>query len=416
MEKEVLRRILIVDDNPGIHEDFKKILVQTKRRNNIKEILFGKDQADSSIFPDFQIDSAFQGPEALEFVKKSRAVHRPYSLAFVDVRMPPGWNGINTIKYLWEIDPNLQIVICTAYSDYSWAEMFAELKGSENFLVLKKPFDAVEVRQMAVSLTRKWEYKHRIEHKIDNLAAAVREKTEDLRHALELAEDANKLKNAFLGNMSHELRTPLNAIVGFAQLMKEIQPEYCEDILSNAKFLLQMISDIVDMSLLESNSVNFTVEEINIQQLINDTRDIFNPLLKARNIEFSYFIDPSLAHIKNDLIKLKQLFRYYLSNAIKFSEKNSKIELRVLHVDKDHFKIEVMDHGIGIREEDIKKLFIPFQQLDMEMSKKYQGIGLGLALARRIVEFQGGTVGVNSNIGKGSTFFAVLPYQFTKNN
>src|SRR3990167_7959389 len=155
------KRILIVDDNPEVHKDFAKILKPKPKKhlNDIQNLLFDeKSTLEPVIFESLKMDSAFQGVEAVQLVKMACDQNQPYSVAFIDIRMPPGWDGIQTIKKIWEIDPLIQVVICTAHSDYSWEDMFKELEGSENFLILKKPFDKMEARQLVASLAKKWEY------------------------------------------------------------------------------------------------------------------------------------------------------------------------------------------------------------------------------------------------------------------
>jgi diguanylate cyclase (GGDEF)-like protein len=152
------RRILVIDDTPAIHEDFRKILApqvaDTGDLQQLEQTLFGTHQAPH---PSFQIDSAYQGQEALALVKRALANGTPYALAFIDMRMPPGWDGLETIEQLWQVDPNLQIALCTAYSDYSWEAMAERLEFGDQLLILKKPFDSLEIRQMANALTWKWQ-------------------------------------------------------------------------------------------------------------------------------------------------------------------------------------------------------------------------------------------------------------------
>ncbi|MCP1472482.1 diguanylate cyclase (GGDEF)-like protein [Pseudomonas sp. EB276 TE3739] len=152
------RRILVIDDTPAIHEDFRKILApqvaDTGDLQQLEQTLFGTHQAPH---PSFQIDSAYQGQEALALVKRALANGTPYALAFIDMRMPPGWDGLETIEQLWLVDPNLQIALCTAYSDYSWEAMAERLEFGDQLLILKKPFDSLEIRQMANALTWKWQ-------------------------------------------------------------------------------------------------------------------------------------------------------------------------------------------------------------------------------------------------------------------
>jgi PAS domain S-box-containing protein len=156
-EPDPNRRILIVDDNASIHADFRNILCpdnsDEEATEEMEAVLFGSARPREL---SFDLDSAYQGQEALNMVKKALAEKRPYALAFVDVRMPPGWDGIETIAHLWEADPELQVVICTAYADYSWEQIRDKVGHPDSLLVLKKPFDNIEVQQVAHALTRKW--------------------------------------------------------------------------------------------------------------------------------------------------------------------------------------------------------------------------------------------------------------------
>ncbi|HEX3718126.1 MAG TPA: response regulator [Verrucomicrobiae bacterium] len=155
-------RILVIDDNQGIHADFRKILFPDRRGklNDIEKDLFGVPCETAQPLT-FEMDSAFQGEEALARVEAALREGRPYCLAFVDVRMPPGWDGVETVTRLWEVAPELQIVLCTAYSDYSWSQMTARLNYSDRLVVLKKPFDTIEVLQLATAMSTKWRLEQR---------------------------------------------------------------------------------------------------------------------------------------------------------------------------------------------------------------------------------------------------------------
>jgi diguanylate cyclase (GGDEF)-like protein len=190
MSNDNQKRILIIDDNPSIHTDFHKIL-----KSCCDEIVFDEDEAllfnkssqsDSNDKISYIIDSAHQGKEALELVQKSVENGTPYSLAFVDILMPPGWNGIQTIKEMWKVDSHIQTVICSAHSDYSWEDIQNELGTSENFLILKKPFEVIEICQLASALTQKWELRKQVQYQIDNLQHLVEERTKDLEVSLSL--------------------------------------------------------------------------------------------------------------------------------------------------------------------------------------------------------------------------------------
>ncbi|MGC6368934.1 putative bifunctional diguanylate cyclase/phosphodiesterase [Pseudomonas sp. K2I15] len=175
------RRILIVDDTASIHEDFRKILEAdangVQSLDSIEETLFGTAPA---VRQTFLLDSAYQGQEALELVTKALAADTPYALVFIDMRMPPGWDGLETIEQLWAVDPHLQIALCTAYSDYSFEAIEARLKYDDQLLILKKPFDNLEIRQMASALTWKWQLAQDAALKLMGLERTVEERVQEL--------------------------------------------------------------------------------------------------------------------------------------------------------------------------------------------------------------------------------------------
>jgi PAS domain S-box-containing protein len=185
MSKIRNRRILLIDDTPAIHEDFRKILVQVCAEEELKELeesLFGREGAPQPP-PGFELESAYQGEEGVAKLKGALESGSPFALAFVDMRIPPGWDGVETIERLWEVDPRLQVVLCTAYSDYSREEMLGRLEVADRLLVLKKPFDAIEVGQLASTLSGKWELARQAELKFAALEEAVRRRTAELGKA-----------------------------------------------------------------------------------------------------------------------------------------------------------------------------------------------------------------------------------------
>jgi len=154
-----MHKILIVDDNQLIHDDFEKILAQDVHLSELVEVeslLFG-DTTSPAMDPQIEssLSHAFQGEDAVKLVKQAMAEGVPFDIAFVDMRMPPGWDGVKSIEELWKIDPELQVVICTAFSDYAWSDVLGRLGQTDNLLILKKPFDGAEVTQLAAVLSRK---------------------------------------------------------------------------------------------------------------------------------------------------------------------------------------------------------------------------------------------------------------------
>jgi signal transduction histidine kinase/DNA-binding response OmpR family regulator len=178
------RRLLVIDDNPSIHADFRKILAEggsaSRDLARVGAELFG-DTVPSGRKAEFEMSTARQGEEGLVAVREALRCGSPFALAFVDVRMPPGWDGIETSARIWEVDPDIQIVLCTAYSDYSWEEITDRLGSSDRLVILKKPFDAVEVLQLASALTEKWALQRRVKSEFQNLEQLVGERTCELQ-------------------------------------------------------------------------------------------------------------------------------------------------------------------------------------------------------------------------------------------
>jgi PAS domain S-box-containing protein len=240
--------------------------------------------------------------------------------------------------------------------------------------------------------------------------------------ATKQALEANRLKSEFLANMSHELRTPLNGIIGFTELLHDgkagpvsaEQKEFLGDILTSSQHLLQLINDVLDLAKIESGKMKFQPEPVDLAKSVSEARDILKHMADSKRISVGIEIAPDLGTAMTDPAKLQQVLYNYLSNALKFTPDEGRVTVKVRPEDGDCFRLEVEDTGIGIKPEDLKRLFVEFQQLDATMAKKYPGTGLGLALTKRIVEAQGGQVGVRSTRGKGSLFFAVLPRVMTR--
>ena len=217
--------------------------------------------------------------------------------------------------------------------------------------------------------------------------------------------------------MSHELRTPLNAIIGFSSLLHSgragaldpLHMEYLGDILSSSRHLLQLINDILDLSKVEAGRMDLRIESVDSERLVNEVRDILRGLAAEKRITLQTHLDPAVATIAVDPRKAKQILYNFLSNALRFTPDGGRVVLDIAPAGERELCIAVKDNGIGIKPEDMARLFVEFQQLDASTSKKYPGTGLGLALTRRIVEAHGGRVAVESEPGKGSTFRAYLP-------
>jgi PAS domain S-box-containing protein len=228
--------------------------------------------------------------------------------------------------------------------------------------------------------------------------------------------EANRLKSQFLANMSHELRTPLNAIIGFARLLESgavpassaNYQKFLGNIGSSGRHLLKLINDVLDLSKVESGTFEFYAAPLDLQATVSEVADTLHPAMESKNMSIDMQVDGALTDIHLDVSRLKQVLYNLLSNAVKFTPAGGLVTVRAFAQGPDHFRLEVQDNGIGIAPDDLPRLFVEFQQLDVGYSKKHEGTGLGLALTRRLVEAQGGTVGVASTLALGSVFHVVL--------
>ncbi|MBN1648938.1 MAG: PAS domain S-box protein [Spirochaetales bacterium] len=251
----------------------------------------------------------------------------------------------------------------------------------------------------------------------ENLEKRVAERTEELAVAKEQAESADRIKSAFLAAMSHELRTPLNSIIGFTGILlqelagplNEEQRKQLGMVQNSSRHLLALINDVLDISKIEAGQLSLSSGPFDLRESIEKMVQLVSPLAEKKRIDLRTDISGDVDDMISDQRRMEQIILNLLNNAVKFTDVGS-IDVSC-RTDKDHYIISVADTGIGISPKDISGLFLPFRQVDSGLARKQEGTGLGLSICKRLVEMMGGTITVESSLGRGSVFSVRVPRQ-----
>lgn len=440
------RRILLIDDTPSIHADFRKILmpppVQTQEMDAMEATLFGSETAPTRVT--VELDSAYGGQEGLGKLKWALDQQRPYALAFVDMRMPEGWDGAQTIEHLWQAEPRLQVVVCTAYSDYSWDELLDRLQAHDRVLILKKPFDNVEVQQMANTLLAKWDMTERASLQMNHLEHLVQREVDERKQLESQLVQSEKL--ASLGQLAagvaHEINNPigfissnLGTLDGYFQQLQEMLDAYgqAETLIQAGEWAerLQQVRERIELDFLREdipllikeskdgiNRVGRIVRDlkdfsrvdanqewqwINLQQGIESTLNIVaNELKYKADVLKEYQVLPDIECLPS---QINQVFMNLIVNASQaIGPERGTLTLRTGHAAQSVW-IEVQDTGSGIAPQNLQKIFDPF----FTTKPVGQGTGLGLSLSYGIIKKHRGEITVRSEVGVGTTFRVELP-------
>jgi signal transduction histidine kinase len=426
-------RILIVDDNPAIHGDFRKVLGVVSQEHatpsDSEAALFGEPvatQPTESAAPDdsYEIDDALQGEEALAKVIAARKEGRPYSMTFLDVRMPPGWDGVQTARALWDADPDLQVVLCTAFSDYTWPQTVAALGRTDRLLILKKPFDSVEVCQLAASLTEK---RASLQRERENLAAARKAELEARAYAASLetmnralqsswaqADSELRRRNEFLQRLSSEVLAPaqrmllesldLDALAaGSASANLDL-----DKLLDPAISVVSAIAAVLELSAIGSGNARANVEPCSPSEIAER--------IAARARESSHCVGVTVearveSHvptvIRGDAARIERILDELVANAVRHAAARN-VELSVARdAQPGMLSITVRDDGAGLSRSAEAHMFEPFHADDGSRA------GLGLALARRTATLLGGELSYEPQEGRGACFRLRLPTRET---
>ncbi|SDX65398.1 ATP-binding protein [Pseudomonas salomonii] len=451
------RRILLIDDTPSIHEDFRKILMPSVASNpaldDLESALFGDTATPQA--QAFDLHSAYGGEEGLGLLTTAMAEQRPYALAFVDMRMPQGWDGAKTIEALWKVDPDLQVVVCTAYSDYSWEDLLFRLHAHDRLLILKKPFDNIEVQQMANTLANKWDMARRaalqtlhLEQLVEQRTQALQLEIDERKHLESQLVQSEKL--ASLGQLAagvaHEINNPvgfissnLNTLDGYFNQLQQMLEAYrnSEEIIASQPqrdqlkalrttleldFLkedipilireskdgigrvVQIVKDLKNFSRVDNDQ---TWQFSNLQQGIDSTLNIVASELKYKADVVKHYMP--LPDIECLASQLNQVVMNLVINAAQAMGPERGTITISNGVEGENIWLEVADDGCGIAPQTVQKIFDPF----FTTKPVGEGTGLGLSLSYGIVKKHRGTISVSSELGKGTTFRVVLPIRQT---
>ncbi len=466
---QINRRILIIDDSQPIHDDIGKVLGKkpcTADLDALEADLFDEPE-DTQSQVVYELSSAYQGEAGFQLVKEAAAAKQPYAMAFVDMRMPPGWDGLKTIEHLWQVDPDLQVVICSAYSDHSWTELMERLGQSDRLLILKKPFDPVEVAQLAHTLTHKWSIQRRVAEHLEQLDSQVERRTRDLATAHERLKSevaqreqmeeelrlAQKLESVgqLAAGIAHEINTPVQFIGDSVHFLKDAFGDLTSLVKAYQTSVASLESDPANDSLIKD--VRQAEQEADLEYLdeqlpkacdralkgiervgdivramkefshpdqrektpMDVTRMLENALMVSKN-EYKYVAKVSTEFSDVPALlchpgELGQVFLNLIVNAahaitdhLGDDGSQGHIELTSLQQENE-VVVKVRDNGGGIPEEITHRVFDQF----FTTKTVGRGTGQGLAMARRIVEKHAGRITFDSQPGEGTTFTVRIP-------
>ncbi len=425
------RRILIIDDNPSIHQDFRKILLAGESSISLDALeaaIFGDPRRRGRGEYSFEVDSASQGEEGIQRVQEAAQEERPYAVAFVDIRMPPGIDGVETTARLWQADKDLQVVLCSAYADYSWEEVAQRLGVSQRLLILRKPFDNIEVRQMAHALAQKWDLARQSQRREEELAQAVKERTQELETAnarlRQEIEDRARLEarlaqsqrrealGRLASGMANEISSPLGFVstnLNHLRLALEKRSAGVED----PEDLLDACRDAI----MGTERLKRIVQDVKLFARVGPQPGVAVDVRKVLDEAFTR-AEPALGHRIQRVRELKEappalaseeglahvLVNLLVNAAQALNDSHPEPRIRVtLSAQGPHVVIEVQDNGSGIEADHLEHIFEPFY------TTKPGGSGLGLSICHSIITGFGGEIGVESIPGKGTTFRIRLP-------
>jgi signal transduction histidine kinase len=421
-------RVLVADDERSVLDAYRTVFGEIAAQGgdshlaNLEDELFNTAAATAAeAAPFFAPVLCRRGEEAIDTIMSARQERIEFPVAFLDVRMPPGIDGIETAARIRALDPAINIVMVTAYADTHPRKIAELVQPFDKLFYINKPFQATEIQQFALALSEKWKAEQQLRQVNQDLLLRCRELEAmhaNLREARERAETANKAKSIFLANMSHELRTPLNAVIGFADVMRketfgpignDRYRQYLADISHSSEHLLEVINDLLDFSKIEAGKLEVVIEDVDLADLLQSVAGMLRPQADQRKVALEYEPPAGTPIVRADSYRLRQILLNLLSNAVKFTQASGRVTLSATRRETGELSISIADTGIGMSATDLTAALEPFQQVDQGLARRYEGTGLGLPLARRLSELLGAKLALTSEVGKGTEAVVTFP-------
>jgi signal transduction histidine kinase len=465
------QHVLVVDDNRAIHEDIRKVLTHRPKDAGLASLeaeLFGDAQEVAPEPSRFSLQFAAQGQEALLLVERNLAVNVRFAVAFVDMRMPPGWDGLETIDRIWRVDPEIQMVICTAFSDHSWADIAKRLGNRDQLLILKKPFDNVEIIQSAHALSKKWALQQEVNRQMATLNAQVKDRTRELEQAnthlhekieqlqrmeaeLRLAQKLEGIGQLAAG-VAHEINTPAQFVGDNIAFMQTSFADLASLLLAYKGFVEGLPSDKYGSELAalsqraDDIDIDYLLKDIpdaiaqskdgieQISRIVRALKQFCHPGQEQRTVvnindalettltvsrnewklvaEVERHFDAALPHLSCFAGEINQVFLNLIVNAAhaiesrvhQQPEPKGLLKLETRAVSSG-LEVRISDNGCGIPEAVRGRVFEPL----FTTKEVGKGTGQGLAIAHAVVSKHAGSIRFETIVGVGTTFIICLP-------
>ena len=429
------RLILVIDDNPLVCEDFRKILQTNITASNLAEarVALFEDTPQDDLQEGFEVDCADQGQTGLTMVESAVQCGCPYAVVFVDMLMPPGWDGIETIDRLWRADPELEIVMCTAFTDLLWDRLTQQFGHTDKLLILRKPFDNIEVWQLASALTQKRHLTQQVRRQLVSFQEMVEQHRQELQMVNERLQSAITQRQQaeealtqrtrdwasskadlerFAYTTSHDLRESLHMVTSYLHLLAQdyrgrldaAADEFIAYAVDGPAWMQRLIQDLLAYWRVETQPQVF--EPVGGEQVLTLVLANLQGVIAESGAVVTH--DP-LPTVTADAAQFVQLVQNLIENAIKFRS----VQPPQVHITATHQEAEwvfaVRDNGIGLDPAHAEHIFGLLQR--RHSGAEYPGTGLGLAICKKIVERHGGRIWVESQPGNGATFFFTIPAQ-----